>query len=56
MKEEKRERRSRKELFEFLKNLPPGRKIYYKVGNLMVEVTKEEALKLLEQEEREGEE
>ncbi|WP_457679804.1 hypothetical protein [Thermovibrio sp.] len=54
MKEEKRERRSKKELIELLKNLPEGRKIYYRFGNLMVEVSKEEAIKLLEEESGEG--
>ncbi|MEO2065530.1 prefoldin subunit [Thermovibrio guaymasensis] len=50
-----KERKSKEEVAEFLKNLPEGRKIYYRFGNLMVEVSKEEALKLLEREE-EGEE
>jgi len=46
-----KEKKSKKEeLIEFLKNLPQGRKIYYRFGNLMVEVSKDEALKLLEEE------
>ncbi|WP_456342222.1 hypothetical protein [Thermovibrio sp.] len=48
-----KERRSKEELIELLKNLPEGRKIYYRIGNLMVEVSKEEALKLIEKEEGE---
>jgi len=34
-------------LVDFLKKLPDGRKIYYRMGNIMVEVTKEEAIKLI---------
>jgi len=47
-----KERKSKEELVNFIKELPEGRKIYYSFGPLMVEVSKEEALKLLE--EREG--
>ncbi len=38
-----------KEIRNFLKKLPPERRIYYQFGPLFVEVTKEEALKLLEE-------
>jgi len=49
-----KERTSKERIIEFLKNLPDGRKIYYNLGVLMVEVSKEEAIKLL-QEKEEGE-
>ncbi len=38
-------------LIDFLKRLPEGRKIYYRIGNIMVEVTKEEAIELIQKEE-----
>jgi len=50
-----KERASKERIIEFLKNLPEGRKIYYNLGVLMVEVSKEEAIKLLQEEEK-GEE
>lgn len=46
----KREKKKNKEIIELLKKLPAGRKIYYKAGSIMVEVSKEEAIKLLEKE------
>jgi|GEM_PF-2722383 chaperonin cofactor prefoldin len=46
----KRESRSKEEVIAFIKQLPEGRKIYYSFGPVMVEVSKEEALKLLEEE------
>jgi len=49
-----KESKSKERIIEFLKNLPEGRKIYYSFGPLMVEVSKEEAIKLL-QEKKEGE-
>ena len=44
-----KERRSKEEIVELIKSLPEGRKIYYNLGSLLVEVTKEEAIKLLEE-------
>lgn len=38
---------SEEQLMNFLQKLPAERKIFYRFGNLMVEVTKEEAIKLL---------
>ncbi len=53
MKRKREAKRNKRQIaLDFLKNLPSGRKIYYRFGNLMVEVTKEEALQLL----KEGEE
>jgi len=49
-----KESKSKERIIEFLKNLPEGRKIYYNLGVLMVEVSKEEAIRLL-QEKEEGE-
>ncbi|SMP08084.1 hypothetical protein SAMN06265339_0553 [Desulfurobacterium pacificum] len=46
--------KSKEELISFIKELPEGRRIFYRFGNLMVEVTKEEALKLLEKFNSEG--
>ncbi|WP_456396349.1 prefoldin subunit [Desulfurobacterium sp.] len=46
MKKEKKN----KEIIELLKKLPAERKIYYKAGNIMVEVSREEAIKLLQKE------
>ena len=46
----KKETKSKEEILEFLKRLPEGRRIFYKVGSLMVEVTKEEAKKFLMEE------
>ncbi len=43
-----KERKSKEELIDFIRELPEGRKIYYSFGPLMVEVSKEEAIKLLE--------
>jgi chaperonin cofactor prefoldin len=43
-------RKSKEEVVELIKSLPDGRKIYYNLGPLLVEVTKEEAIKLLEEE------
>jgi len=50
----KKETRSKEVVLSFVKELPEDRKIYYRFGNLMVEVTKEEALRLLESENSEG--
>ena len=36
-----------KTIVEFLKKLPDDRRIYYRVGNIMVEVTKKEAIALV---------
>ncbi len=44
----KKENKSREDVLSFIENLPENRKIYYRFGNLMVEITKEEALRLLE--------
>ena len=38
---------SEERLMNFLLNLPAESKIFYRFGNLMVEVTKEEAIELL---------
>ncbi len=46
-KPKKSQNRESEMVKELLKNLPEGRKIYFRIGNIMVEVTKEEALKLL---------
>ncbi|WP_076712382.1 prefoldin subunit [Desulfurobacterium indicum] len=50
----RKKKKKNKEIIELLKKLPAGRKIYYKAGSIMVEVSKEEAIKLLEKE-KEGE-
>jgi chaperonin cofactor prefoldin len=46
-KMEKKKEKSKEEIIEFLKNLPDGRKIFYQFGSIMVEVTRDEAVKLL---------
>ncbi len=38
-------------IVEFLKKLPEGRKIFYRLGNIMIEVTRDEAIELLLKEE-----
>jgi len=46
-----RERRKNKEkVLKFLEKLPSNRKVYYRMGNLMVEVTREEAIELIKKE------
>ena len=47
----KERKRSKEEVLKFLEKLPEGRKIYYQFGPVMVEVTKDEALELLKEEE-----
>ena len=43
-----------KELIEFLERLPEGRRIYLNLGSVMVEVSKDEAIEFLKnQEEKE---
>ncbi|SNR67034.1 prefoldin subunit [Desulfurobacterium atlanticum] len=49
MKEKKNKEKER--VLKFLEKLPPDRKIYYRIGTVMVEVTREEAIRLLEKEE-----
>jgi chaperonin cofactor prefoldin len=44
------ETKSKEEIIKFLQNLPDGRKIYYNFGTVLVEITKEEAIKLLKEE------
>ncbi|WP_456464753.1 prefoldin subunit [Desulfurobacterium sp.] len=48
----KKKKQKNKEIIEFLKKLPAERKIYYKAGNIMVEVSREEAINLLKKENR----
>ncbi|SMO37082.1 hypothetical protein SAMN06269117_10275 [Balnearium lithotrophicum] len=47
---EKKKEKSKEEIIEFLKSLPDGRKIFYQIGSIMVEVTRDEAVKLLGEE------
>jgi chaperonin cofactor prefoldin len=42
-------KKSKEEVIRFLKTLPEGRKIFFQLGRIMVQVSKEEALKLLEE-------
>ncbi|ADU96664.1 prefoldin subunit [Thermovibrio ammonificans] len=46
----RKETTSKEAIIEFLERLPEGRRIYYSFGSVMVEVTKEEAIKLLKEE------
>lgn len=40
-----------KELIEFLERLPEGRRIYLNLGSVMVEVSKDEAIEFLKNQE-----
>ncbi|WP_457567969.1 prefoldin subunit [Desulfurobacterium sp.] len=46
----KNRKKTNKEIIELLKKLPDNRKIYYRAGSVMVEVSKEEAINLLRKE------
>ncbi len=51
-RQKKKQRKKSNLVVDFLKKLPEGRKIYYRFGNIMVEVTKDEALKLIKKEDK----
>ncbi|MEO2083182.1 MAG: hypothetical protein ABGX12_04055 [Desulfurobacteriaceae bacterium] len=50
---ERKEKKNKNRVVEFVKSLPEGRRLFFNFGSIMVEVTKEEALKLLEEKEEE---
>ena len=50
-KKQPQKKERNKQIEEFISKLPEGRKIYYRFGNLMVEVSREEALELIKKEE-----
>ncbi|NPA12365.1 MAG: hypothetical protein GXO45_00095 [Aquificae bacterium] len=46
----------KQQIIQFLQSLPQDRRVYWRVGNLMVEITKEEAIKLLKEQEEKNKE